>query len=83
MEVKIDKISHIGMLKKAVKEFAPEAHLYEIADAGGEGDDSVYTFCLLKKKKASQFKIKSSKITNYSHLKDAVRKAFNRISRPG
>ena len=82
MEIKIDKISHIGILKKAVAEFAPEAHLYELAEAaGGEGDDTVYTFCLLKKKKASQFKIKSSKITNYSHLKDSVRKAYGRISR--
>ncbi len=79
MEVKIDKISHIGILKKAVKEFAPEAHLYEMAEAAGEGDDTVYTFCLLKKKKASQFKIKSSKISNYSHLKDTVRRAYNRI----
>ena len=81
MEIKIDKISHIGMLKKAVKEFAQEAHLYEMAEASGEGDDMVYTFCLMKRKKASQFKIKAGKLSNYSHLKDAVRKAFDRISR--
>ena len=37
MEIKTNKISHIGMLKKAVKEVAPEAHLYEMADASGEG----------------------------------------------
>jgi hypothetical protein len=81
MEVKIDKISHIGMLKKAVDEMAPEAHLYELADACEEKGDTVYRFCLLKNRKATQFKINSNKLNNYSHLKDAVRKAFNRISR--
>jgi hypothetical protein len=80
MEIKIDKIFHIGMVKKAVSEFAPETHLYEIADIIGEEEDTVYEFCLLKGKKAAQFKVRSSQLNDYSHLKDVIRKAYGRIA---
>lgn len=80
METKIDKIFHIGTVKKAVGEFAPEARLYEIADAIGEGEDTLYEFCLLKGKKVAQFKVKNSQLNDYSHLKNAIRKAYERIT---
>lgn len=80
METKIDKIFHIGMVKKAVGEFAPEARLYEIADSVGEGEDRIYEFCLLKGKKVAQFKVKNSQLNDYSHLKNAIRKAYGRIT---
>ncbi len=84
MEIKIDKIFHVGMLKKAVQEFASGAHLYEKANEVGEGGNTVYEFCLIKAKKATQFKVKKIQLDDYSHLKDAVRKAYDRISgQPG
>ena len=80
MEIRIDEIFHIGMLKKAVGEVAPEAHLYDIAASSGEGDNAIFEFCLLRAKKAAHFKVKSNHINDYSHLKDVVRKAFLRIA---
>jgi hypothetical protein len=63
-----------------VGEFAPEAHLYEVADAMGEGEDLIYEFCLLKGKKVAQFRVKINQLNDYSHLKDVIRKAYGKIA---